>query len=171
MADTDPDFEMRPLRLEGRYLLPEKAEFGCHTLEVSPGKLHLAAVSTPYRGQRVVAYLQDAGRIEGVVSDVTRGEFWLKIEASDRKREQLTGVLTALLGGEAPASWHRHASAQPDPLRPRRNLSPAYVAAVAEALDMSCPISPAEQPEEKPKPAAAPLGSAVDPNRRYLDFI
>lgn len=170
MADIDCDYEMRPLRLDGRYMLPEKTEFACNTLAVSPGRLHLSAMSPPYRGQRVVVYLQDAGRIEGVVSDVARGEFWLRIEASDRKREQLTGVLTLLLGGEAPLSWRHHVPATPEPSGPRRHLSAAYVAAVAEALDLSCPVSQAEQQEEKPK-TVAPAGPPIDATRRYLDFI
>ena len=171
MTDLDYESEMQPLRLEGRYMMPERSEFACHTQAVSPWALQLAAAACPYRGQRIVAYLQDLGRVEGVVSDVARGGFHLRIEASERKREQITGVLTGLLGGEVPATWSQRVAPAPVAATPRRQLSASYVAAVAEALDLTCPSAQQDaQQEAKPKPAAVPA-SAIDATRRYLDFI
>jgi hypothetical protein len=171
MTEIDYECDMRPLRLEGRYMMPERVEFACHTLAVSPWAFHLSAAACPYRGQRIVAYLQDVGRVEGVVSEVARGEFWLRIEASERKRDQLTGVLASRIGGDMPPSWNHRASPAPEPSTSRRQLSPAYVAAVAEALDLTAPPTQQDaQQEQKPKPAAY-SGPPIDATRRYLDFI
>lgn len=164
------DSETRPLRLDGRYMTPERSEFPCHTLAVSPLHLHISAAGCPYRGQRVVLYLQQAGRIEGVVTAVARDEFWVRIDVSERKREQLVALWSSLLGGEQPSGWNPSAVAMPAPSRPRRQLSAAYVAAVAEALDLTCPVAPQEAEQEqrsKPTVAQAP----IDATRRYLDFI
>src|SRR5690606_34650026 len=47
-------------------------------------------------GERVVAYLDHIGRIEGPVAEITEGGFVLNLMASARKREQLAAQLTWL---------------------------------------------------------------------------
>lgn len=173
MVEPIKNDERRPLRLEGRYMLPDRAEFPCCTTEVSPGSLVLAADACPYRGQKVVAYLEQIGRVEGVVVRLERDNFTLRIEATERKREQLANALARLLDGDVPASWQERAHAQPDRSGARRPLSAAYVAAVAESLDLNCPVeqdAEADEPKLKAKPPARP-DLPFDPVRRYLDHI
>lgn len=82
--------------LLGRYMLADRCEYPCQTTDISPGGLAVIApvVGTP--GERVVAYFDHIGRIEGtLVREVPNG-FAMTIAATPRKREKLADQLTWL---------------------------------------------------------------------------
>lgn len=85
-----------PVKLQGRYMLADKSEHDCVTIDISPGGLMLKAGPCPYRGQRVVVYLQELGRIEGLATRIFRGGFAMSISVTSRKREKLVSSLTWL---------------------------------------------------------------------------
>lgn len=75
-------------------MLPDGSEHPCDTIDVSPGGLRLKALFVPYRGQRIVAYLSELGRIEGTATRILKDGFALSIDATGRKREKLLTALT-----------------------------------------------------------------------------
>ena len=55
------------LTLSGRYMLADGSEFPCETVDVSPFGLAIKGRTTGVLGERVVAYIQDLGRVEGEI--------------------------------------------------------------------------------------------------------
>ena len=106
-ADTTPtswpvDVEHRrhprvPLALPGRYMIEDGSEFRCQTIDVSPVGIAIRGFLAGEVGQQVVAYLDDLGRIEGVI--VRRTSFLLAIGASPppRKINRLAARIDALV--------------------------------------------------------------------------
>lgn len=86
--------------LLGRYMLPNRMEYPCQTLDISPGGVHLAAPAKPKPGDRVIAYLDHLGRIEGFCVRTTMEGFAMTITATSRKREKFTAQLTWLVNRE-----------------------------------------------------------------------
>ena len=82
--------------LNGRYMLEDRREFECHTVNMSPGGIALVAPVMPARSERVIAYLDCVGRIEGsCVRELDHG-FAMSIKATPRRREKIAEQLTWL---------------------------------------------------------------------------
>ena len=82
--------------LLGRYMLADKREFPCQTINMSPGGVALFAPVKGDIGSRVVAYVDQIGRIEGhIVRHLDRG-FALGLNVPLIKREKLADQLTWL---------------------------------------------------------------------------
>lgn len=81
-------------------MLPDRQEFPCRTIDVSAGGLLIKCDAPPYRGQRVVVYLDEIGRVEGVATRVSRDSFALSISSTSLKRERITSALTWLANAE-----------------------------------------------------------------------
>jgi hypothetical protein len=82
--------------LLGRFMRESKEEHPCRLVDVSAGG---AAVTSPISvpvGERVVAYFDHIGGIEGVVVRVFDGGFAFSIAATKHKREKLAAQLTWL---------------------------------------------------------------------------
>ncbi|WP_439496882.1 PilZ domain-containing protein [Bosea sp. (in: a-proteobacteria)] len=82
--------------LLGRYMLPNRMEYPCQTVDISPGGLHLVAPAKANPGDRVIVYLEHLGRIEGTAVRTTMEGFAMTITATSRKREKFTAQLTWL---------------------------------------------------------------------------
>jgi hypothetical protein len=80
----------------GRFMLSDRREFPCQVVEMSPGGALIVAPVVGKLGERVVAYLDHVGRIEGMVVRVMDTGFAMTIEASPRKRDKLADQLTWL---------------------------------------------------------------------------
>lgn len=98
--------------LLGRYMLPDRREFPCQTVNMSPGGLAVAAPVKPNVGDRVVVYLETLDRVEGTVSRHLDDGFALKLNVPLRKREKLADRLTWLA--------NRHALGMPEDRRHER---------------------------------------------------
>lgn len=82
--------------LQGRYMLADRREFECRTLDMSPGGIALAAPVMPAIGERVVVYLETIGRIDGTcVRDLGKG-FAMSVKVTPRRREKIAEQLTWL---------------------------------------------------------------------------
>lgn len=86
--------------LLGRYMLPNRMEYPCQTIDISPGGVHLAAPAKAAPGERVIVYLEHLGRIEGLCVRTTLEGFAMTITATSRKREKFTAQLTWLANHE-----------------------------------------------------------------------
>ena len=84
------------VNLLGRYMLADRREFACHVVNMSPGGMALIA---PVRGQmseRVIAYVDHVGRLEGLIARHFENGFAMTIAATARKRDKLAAQLTWL---------------------------------------------------------------------------
>ncbi len=82
--------------LLGRYMLTSRREYPCQTLDMSPGGLALIAPVPAQPGERVVAYLDHIGRIEGQMVRPIANGFAMTVTATIRKRDKLAAQLTWL---------------------------------------------------------------------------
>jgi hypothetical protein len=82
--------------LLGRYMLEDRREFPCQVVDMSPGGMALIAPQCGRLGERVVAYIDHVGRLEGMIARVFASGFSMTIAASPRKRDKLAAQLTWL---------------------------------------------------------------------------
>lgn len=86
-----------PLSLLGRFMRTDRHEYACRLLDISIGG---AAISTPVQvalGEQIIAYIDELGGLEGVVSRQFEGGFAMELKATRHKREKLAARITWLL--------------------------------------------------------------------------
>ena len=107
---TRPDLPVRPaiqsndkrrfqrvtLNLLGRFMLEDRKEYPCQTMDVSPGSAALVTPVVGRIGERVIAYIDHVGRIEGKIVRIFPGGFAMSINATPRRRDKLAAKLTWL---------------------------------------------------------------------------
>jgi hypothetical protein len=84
------------VNLLGRVMFADHREFPCQLTNISPAG---AAVMSPHAGEvgeRVIAYVDHIGRLEGTITRHIEGGFAMSIAASLRKRDKLADTLTWL---------------------------------------------------------------------------
>ena len=86
--------------LLGRYMLPNRQEYPCQTVDMSPGGALLTAPVKAAIGDRVIVYLEHIGRIEGEIARHVPDGFAMTIAATVRKRDKLADQLTWLANRE-----------------------------------------------------------------------
>src|SRR5688572_7683940 len=91
-----PRFQRVKVSVLGRYMLADRREFPCQVLEMSPGDAKVIAPVAGTVGEKVIAYLDHLGRIEGTVTELIEGGFTMEIIASSRKRDKMAAQLTWL---------------------------------------------------------------------------
>lgn len=91
-----PPFQSVKVSVLGRYMLADRREFPCQVLEMSPGDAVMVAPVAGRMHERVVAYIDHLGRIEGDILALNDGGFKMEIVASPRKRDKLAAQLTWL---------------------------------------------------------------------------
>jgi hypothetical protein len=82
--------------LLGRYMLEDRREFPCQVIDMSPGGMALIAPQCGRLGERVVAYIDHIGRLEGMIARPLENGFAMTIGATLRKRDKLAAQLTWL---------------------------------------------------------------------------
>src|SRR3984893_15113879 len=88
--------QRRRVDLLGRYMLPDRREFPCQVVNMSPGGMALIAPVAGQPGERVIAYVDHLGRLEGVIARQFENGFAMTIAATMRKRDKLAAQLTWL---------------------------------------------------------------------------
>jgi hypothetical protein len=76
-------------------------EYPCQVVNMSAGGMAMVAPVKCGDGERIVAYLDNLGRIEGVVVRSFEGGFAVRILASLYKRERIANLLTWLINQSA----------------------------------------------------------------------
>lgn len=82
--------------LLGRYMLTDRQEYPCQTIDISPGGALLVAPVRGRLGERVVVYLEHIGRLEGEVTRHVQHGFAFANAATFRKRDKVASQLTWL---------------------------------------------------------------------------
>jgi c-di-GMP-binding flagellar brake protein YcgR len=84
------------IKLYGRFMLEDQTEHACAVEDISTGNLSVRADHIGEPGEKVIVYLDQIGRLEGVITRTDIGGFALTIVASDRKREKLAAQISWL---------------------------------------------------------------------------
>jgi hypothetical protein len=84
------------VNLLGRYMLADRREFPCQVVNMSPGGIALVAPVSGDPGERVIAYVDHLGRLEGKIARLLDTGFAMTVEATLRKRDKLAAQLTWL---------------------------------------------------------------------------
>lgn len=82
--------------LLGRYMLADRQEYPCQTVDMSPGGVRLTCAVGGEVGERIVIYLDHVGRIEGTIARVLPDGVAVTISATLRKRDKIASQLTWL---------------------------------------------------------------------------
>lgn len=89
-------FQRVKVNLLGRYMLADRREFPCQVIDMSPGGMALLAPMVGQVGERVIAYVDHVGRLEGTIARLIENGFAMTIAATTRKRDKLAAQLTWL---------------------------------------------------------------------------
>ena len=112
--------------LLGRYMLADRREFPCQTIDMSPGGVALFAPVKGAIGERIVVYVDQLGRIEGRIARHLENGFALETNMPLIKRDKLADQLTWLC--------NRHALGMPEDRRHER-ISPSNPRTTLKLLD------------------------------------
>lgn len=85
------------LTLLGRFMRPTKQEYPCRLQDVSVGGAAILAPVAVTEGERIIAYFDHLGGLEGHVARTFEGGFGMKLSATIHKREKLAAQLTWLI--------------------------------------------------------------------------
>ncbi|HML07061.1 MAG TPA: PilZ domain-containing protein [Xanthobacteraceae bacterium] len=89
-------FQRVRVNLLGRYMLADRREFPCQVVNMSPGGMALIAPVGGQPGERIIAYVDHLGRLEGHIARIFQNGFAMTIAATTRKRDKLAAQLTWL---------------------------------------------------------------------------
>jgi PilZ domain len=89
-------FQRVSVNLLGRYMLADRREFPCQVVNMSPGGMALIAPVPAEPGERIIAYVDHLGRLEGRVVRGIENGFAMTVSATSAKREKLAAQLTWL---------------------------------------------------------------------------
>ena len=89
--------ERAELTLSGRYMLRDGNECPCQTIDISAGGVALRGFDKGYIGERIVAYIAELGRLEGVVARHFDTCFAIKLQTPPHKREKLLAKIAWLV--------------------------------------------------------------------------
>ena len=122
------------LTLIGRWMGGDGREHPCQVRDISAGGMAVETAAAAVVGDRIVAYVDHLGRLEGVVIRTFTSGFAMTIEATARKRDKLAAQLTWLANDLPEDRQH----ARIVPRNPRSNLvMPSGVSVTCRIIDMS----------------------------------
>ena len=135
------------VRLPGRCMRANKQEYPCRLVHASAGGAAILAPVGVEPGERVVAYFDHLGGLEGPVTRGFDGGFAFKIEATHHKREKIAAQLTWLANRAemADAAERRHKRVAPSNTVGQLTLAEAVVLA-CKVLDVSISGASIETP-------------------------
>ena len=83
--------------LLGRFMRANKQEYPCKLYDMSVGGAAMMSPVTVELEERIVAYFDHVGGLEGTVVRVFDGGFAIRFQATQHKREKLAALLTWLI--------------------------------------------------------------------------
>ena len=127
-------FQRVRVNLLGRYMLADRREFPCQVVNMSPGGMALIAPVSGQPGERVIAYVDHVGRLEGVIARQFENGFAMTVSATMRKRDKLAAQLTWLA--------NRHILGLPEDRRHGRITprNPAGRLILANGVNIACRV-------------------------------
>jgi hypothetical protein len=94
VTEVERQFQSVKVNMFGRYMLENKREFPCQIDEMSPGTAKMSGPQAGEVGERVIAYMDHVGRLEGKVLRTYPGGFAMSINATPQKRDRLAAKIT-----------------------------------------------------------------------------
>jgi hypothetical protein len=170
LTDERRRFQRVRVNLLGRYMLADRREFPCQVSDMSPGGMALIAPVVGAVGERVVAYVDHLGRLEGTIARTFENGFAMTISATARKRDKLAAQLTWLA--------NRHILNMPEDRRhgrfaPRkagaRLVMPNGVNISCRIIDMSESGAGIATDQRPPIGSLVTIGKVTGRVVRYLD--
>ncbi len=118
-ADMNPEkrkFQRVKVNLPGRFMLPNREEYPCQAVEMSPGDIVLFTPVKGEIGDRIVVYIEVLGRVSGNIARLFDGGFAVKLNVSPLKQDRLADKLTWLTNKDTLSSLEdrRHDRAEPE---------------------------------------------------------
>lgn len=95
--DHGQRYKQLKLPLSGRFMRPDKQEFPCRVLTISVGGADIATEESIQHGDRIVAYLEHLGGVEGHVTHVFAGGFTMEFHITVHRQQKIADQLTWLL--------------------------------------------------------------------------
>jgi hypothetical protein len=89
------------VRLLGRFMRSDRKEFDCESIEASVGDIVFSADAGVEMGERIVAYLNQIGRVEGRVTRIMPTGFAIEMHVPQAKRDKMIAQLTWLAKRQA----------------------------------------------------------------------
>ncbi len=96
LTELERQFQHVNLSLFGRYMTADKREYPCQITNMSPGSASLIGPKAGEVGDRIIAYMDHIGRLEGEILRVFHGGFAFNINATLQKRDMLASKITWL---------------------------------------------------------------------------
>ncbi len=101
-AEVEPRHEKRvEVSLLGRFMRSDRREFDCESIDASPSGVAFVSDAGVQIGERIVAYLNQIGRVEGRVDRIFPGEFEIRMNVPPAKRDKLASQLAWLANRQA----------------------------------------------------------------------
>lgn len=89
-------FQRVRVKIYGRFMLEDRSEHPCQVIDMSPGNVSFRTDRVGQPGEKIIAYIDHIGRVEGVVTRTLEDGFAMTVIASDRKKDKLAAQLTWL---------------------------------------------------------------------------
>ena len=89
-------FQRVRIKIYGRFMLEDRSEHPCQVVDMSPGNVSFRCDLVGEPGEKVIAYLDHLGRVEGVLTRRLADGFAMTVIASERKKDKLAAQLTWL---------------------------------------------------------------------------
>src|SRR3954449_7831938 len=138
LNDENRRFQRVRVNLLGRYMLADRREFACQGLDMSPGGMAVIGPVSGSSGERIVAYIDHVGRLEGTIVRVLPNGFAMSIAATPRKRDKLAAQLTWLANRQILGLPEDRRHDRIIPRNPRTTMiMPDGKALVCRIIDMS----------------------------------
>ena len=163
-------FQRVKVNLLGRYMLADRREFPCQVIDMSPGGMALIAPVGGAPGERIIAYVDHLGRLEGHVARFIQNGFAMTIAATARKRDKLAAQLTWLANRHILASPEDRRHGRIAPSNPMgRLIMPNGVNLTCRVIDVSQSGAGIATNERPPIGALVTLGKVPGRVVRYLE--
>ncbi len=146
------------VRLPGQFMRENRQEFPCITVDMSPGGVALASEERVEIAERIVAYLDHVGRIEGRVAREFQGGFAIAMKLPALKRERLADQLTWLANRQelGMPEDRRH-----ERIRPRKSRTTLILPTGREVMASIVDVSQSGVAVSLASPVAPPVGTPV----------
>src|SRR6516225_7441332 len=89
------------VRLLGRFMRSDRKEFDCESIDASPDGIAFSSDAGVQPNERIVAYLNQIGRVEGRVARIFAGGFAIQMNVPPAKRNKLATQLAWLANRQA----------------------------------------------------------------------
>jgi PilZ domain len=158
------------VNLLGRYMLADRREFPCQVVNMSPGGMAVIAPVGGAPGERVIAYVDHLGRVEGHIARTFQNGFAMTISATARKRDKLAAQLTWLANRHLLDSPEDRRHGRTVPRNPiGRLIMPNGINVACRIIDMSQSGAGIATDQRPPLGALVTIGKVQGRVVRYLE--